>query len=181
MKKEHRDRNWISWIALGVSVVAILLWLCKYEPVTWTLLDSVLAVLSFVVAIISVLFAFNMFVVKKDLSEYVNRRTDDLERELHQQTLKSAFYIEVRMLHLATIQGDKEDIEQSIYMMLDIVKITKNKEDIDYILQKLKEIEVGTNDAFNTKISIEKLKIKLESIKNISCDAAIFINRLSMP
>lgn len=180
MKKESRNRNWIAWIALGLSVIAILLWLCKYEPVTWTLLDSVLALLSFVVAIISVLFAFNMFGVKKDLSEYVDRITDDLECKLHDQTLKSTFYIEVRMLHLATLQGNKEDMEQSIYMMLDIVRITKNKEDIDYIIQKLKEIETGGNDAFITQNSIEKLIIKLEGIKDISCDAAILIKRLSM-
>jgi len=69
MQKESRNRNWIAWIALGLSVVSILLWLCRYEPVTWTLLDIIVAVLSLIVAIIAVLFGFNMFGLKKELSE----------------------------------------------------------------------------------------------------------------
>ena len=177
MQKESRNRNWIAWIALGLSVVSILLWLCRYEPVTWTLLDIIVAVLSLIVAIIAVLFRFNMFGLKKELSEYVNKRTGDLEEELHNQNLKSTFYIETRMLHLATLQGNKEDIEQSIYMMLDIVNITKKKEDIAYIMQKLEEIEHDTSKAFSSRNSREKLKIKLKKIEDISCDATILINR----
>ena len=37
---------WISVVSLMLSVCAILLWLCEYQPVTWTLLDSCFAVLS---------------------------------------------------------------------------------------------------------------------------------------
>lgn len=179
MKKENWHRSWITWIALGLSIVSILLWVCKYEPVTWTLLDIIVAVLSLIVAIIAVLFGFNMFGLKKELSEYVNKRTDDLENELYSQNLKSIFYIETRMLHLSTLQNNKEDIEQSIYMMIDIVSITKKKEDIDYIIQQINNLKQST-DAFQRRDSVEKLKIKLEKISDLSCDAAILLKRLSM-
>lgn len=45
MKKE----NWIlmlSVISIVLSIIAILIWLCEYHPVTWSLLDSCFAVLS---------------------------------------------------------------------------------------------------------------------------------------
>lgn len=45
MKKE----NWIlmlSIVSIVLSIVAILIWLCEYHPVTWSLLDSCFAVLS---------------------------------------------------------------------------------------------------------------------------------------
>lgn len=45
MKKE----NWIlalSIIAIVLSSISVLIWLCEYEPMTWFLLDSCFAVLS---------------------------------------------------------------------------------------------------------------------------------------
>lgn len=45
MKKE----NWtliLSIVSIAFSTCAILIWLCEYRPVTWTLLDSCFAVLS---------------------------------------------------------------------------------------------------------------------------------------
>ena len=45
MKKE----NWIlalSITSIVLSSIAVLIWLCEYEPVTWSLLDSCFAVLS---------------------------------------------------------------------------------------------------------------------------------------
>lgn len=44
MKKEYSI--WISGLSLLLSVIAVLMWLCEYEPVTWSLLDSCFAVLS---------------------------------------------------------------------------------------------------------------------------------------
>ena len=71
MKKEDRNRNWIAWIALGLSVIAILLWLCKYEPVTWTLFDSMIAFLSFVVGALAVMVGYNIFGLKNDLKNEI--------------------------------------------------------------------------------------------------------------
>ena len=75
MKKEDRNRN---WIALGLSVIAILLWLCKYEPVTWTLFDSMIAFLSFVVGALAVMVGYNIFGLKNDLKNEIEEKLQDI-------------------------------------------------------------------------------------------------------
>ena len=76
MKKEDRNRN---WIALGLSVIAILLWLCKYEPVTWTLFDSMIAFLSFVVGALAVMVGYNIFGLKNDLKNEIEEKLQDIK------------------------------------------------------------------------------------------------------
>ena len=61
MKKEGRNRNWIAWIALGLSVIAILLWLCKYEPVNMDSIRFYDCFLSFVVGALAVMVGYNIF------------------------------------------------------------------------------------------------------------------------
>ena len=82
MKKEDRNRNWIAWIALGLSVIAILLWLCKYEPVTWTLFDSMIAFLSFVVGALAVMVGYNIFGLKNDLKNEIEEKINKIMRIL---------------------------------------------------------------------------------------------------
>lgn len=180
MKKESKYENWIAWmasIAFGLSIVSILIWVSKHESITWTLLDSTVALLSLLVAIIAVLFGFNMFGLKRELSEYVNQRTADLEAEIQSHRLKSEFYIEKKILHLAICEDNEEDMKQSIYSMLDIVNITKVKEDIDFLVQKI-DGTLGKSDLLKDRLFIEKLKIKLKKIAPISCDAEIILKHL---
>lgn len=49
-------------------------------------------------------------------------------------------YIEMRLLHMAVELNNIADIRQSIYMMIDTTEKTKNKEDIDYIINQLKDL-----------------------------------------
>ena len=118
MKKEDLHRNRIAWIALGLSVISILLWLCKYEPVTWTLLDSVLAVLSLIVAIISVLFGFNMFGLRNELKKDIDNKLQEISDNHVIHTAKTMMYIEMRLLHMAVELNNIDDIRQSIYLSL---------------------------------------------------------------
>lgn len=68
MKKES-VAIWMSGIALGLSIISILLWLCKYEPVTWTLFDTTIAFLSFVVGVLAVMIGYNIFGLKNDIEK----------------------------------------------------------------------------------------------------------------
>lgn len=132
MKKEDRNRNWIARIALGLSVIAILLWLCKYEPVTWTLFDSMIAFLSFVVGALAVMVGYNIFGLKNDLKNEIEEKLQDISDHHVIHTAKTMMYIEIRLLHMAMKLKNIADIRQSIYMMLETTEKTKDKEDIDY-------------------------------------------------
>ena len=73
MKKD----NWALGLGIAsivTSFISIMLWLCKYEPITWTLLDTIMTMLSLIVAIISVLFAFNMFGLRKELKNEIDEK-----------------------------------------------------------------------------------------------------------
>jgi hypothetical protein len=141
MKKEDRNRNWIARIALGLSVIAILLWLCKYEPVTWTLFDSMIAFLSFVVGALAVMVGYNIFGLKNDLKNEIEEKLQDISDHHVIHTAKTMMYIEIRLLHMAMKLKNIADIRQSIYMMLETTEKTKDKEDIDYVINQLKELK----------------------------------------
>lgn len=180
MKKENLHRNRIAWIALGLSVISILLWLCKYEPVTWTLLDSVLAVLSLIVAIISVLFGFNMFGLRNELKKDIDSKLQEISDNHVTHTANTMMYIEMRLLHMAVELNNIDDIRQSIYMMLDTIEKTKNKNDIDYIINQLKEFEVRYGNKLFDNTFKEKLKIRLGRIGTFSDSALLFLQYLEV-
>ncbi len=180
MKKEDLHRNRIAWIALGLSVISILLWLCKYEPVTWTLLDSVLAVLSLIVAIISVLFGFNMFGLRNELKKDIDNKLQEISDNHVIHTAKTMMYIEMRLLHMAVELNNIDDIRQSIYMMLDTTEKTKNKNDINYIINQLKELESKYGNKLFDNTFKMKLKIRLGRISTFSDSALLFIQHLEV-
>ena len=180
MKKEDLHRNRIAWIALGLSVISILLWLCKYEPVTWTLLDSVLAVLSLIVAIISVHFGFNMFGLRNELKKDIDNKLQEISDNHVIHTAKTMMYIEMRLLHMAVELNNIDDIRQSIYMMLDTTEKTKNKNDINYIINQLKELESKYGNKLFDNTFKMKLKIRLGRISTFSDSALLFIQHLEV-
>lgn len=176
MKKESSN-NWVSWLALVLSIISILLWLCKYEPVTWTLLDSVLAVLSLVVAIISVLFGFNMFGLKSELKKDIDGKLQDVSDRYEIHAAKTMMYTEIRLLHMAVELNNIADIRQSVYMMLDTTEKTKNKDDIDYIINQLKELNERYGDELFNSTFKGKLRIRFERIGAFSDSAALFLQQ----
>ena len=180
MKKEDRNRNWIAWIALGLSVIAILLWLCKYEPVTWTLFDSMIAFLSFVVGALAVMVGYNIFGLKNDLKNEIEEKLQDISDHHVIHTAKTMMYIEIRLLHMAMKLKNIADIRQSIYMMIDTTEKTKNKEDIDYIINQLKGLESKYgNELFDITFK-NKLKIRFGRIGSFSDNALIFLHNLEV-
>lgn len=178
MKKEDLHRDWIAWVALGLSTISILLWLCKYEPVTWTLLDSVLAVFSLAVAIIAVLFGFNMFGLKNELKKDINEKLQDVSDRYEIHAAKTMMYVEIRLLHMAIELNNIADIRQSIFMMLDTTEKTKNKNDIDYVINQLKDLNKQYGDELFDSTFKRKLKIRLERIGIFSDSATLFLQQL---
>ena len=173
MKKEDRNRNWIAWIALGLSVIAILLWLCKYEPVTWTLFDSMIAFLSFVVGALAVMVGYNIFGLKNDLKNEIEEKLQDISDHHVIHTAKTMMYIEIRLLHMAMKLKNIADIRQSIYMMLETTEKTKDKEDIDYVINQLKELKTRYgytlfDDAFTRKLRLNSEGLALSLIAHFS-------------
>lgn len=180
MKKEDRNRNWIAWIALGLSVIAILLWLCKYEPVTWTLFDSMIAFLSFVVGALAVMVGYNIFGLKNDLKNEIEEKLQDISDHHVIHTAKNMMYIEIRLLHMAMKLKNIADIRQSIYMMLESTEKTKDKEDIDYVINKLKELKTRYGYTLFDDAFTRKLKIKLGRIGTFSDSALLFLQDLEV-
>ena len=177
MKKEDRNRN---WIALGLSVIAILLWLCKYEPVTWTLFDSMIAFLSFVVGALAVMVGYNIFGLKNDLKNEIEEKLQDISDHHVIHTAKTMMYIEMRLLHMAVELNNIADIRQSIYMMIDTTEKTKNKEDIDYIINQLKGLESKYGNELFDNTFKNKLKIRFGRIGSFSDNALIFLHNLEV-
>lgn len=171
---------WIAWIALGLSVIAILLWLCKYEPVTWTLFDSMIAFLSFVVGALAVMVGYNIFGLKNDLKNEIEEKLQDISDHHVIHTAKTMMYIEIRLLHMAMKLKNIADIRQSIYMMLETTEKTKDKEDIDYVINQLKELKTRYGYTLFDDAFTRKLKIKLGRIGTFSDSALLFLQDLEV-
>ena len=178
MKKENI--NYVSWIALVLSTIAILLWLCKYEPVTWTLFDSMIAFLSFVVGSLAVMVGYNIFGLKNDLKNEIEEKLQDISDHHVIHTAKTMMYIEMRLLHMAVELNNIADIRQSIYMMIDTTEKTKNKEYIDYIINQLKGFESKYGNELFDNTFKNKLKIRFGRIGSFSDNALIFLHNLEV-
>lgn len=179
MKKES-VAIWMSGFALGLSIIAILLWLCKYEPVTWTLFDTTIAFLSFVVGALAVMVGYNIFGLKNNLKNEIERKLHDISDNHIIHTAKTMMYLETRMLHLATKLNNIDDIRQSIYMMLDTTEKTKNKKDVDYIINQLQQLELQYGNKLFDNTFKGKLKIRFGRIETFSDNATLFIEHLKV-
>ena len=157
-----------------------MLWLCKYEPITWTLLDTILTMLSLIVAIISVLFAFHMFGLRKELKNEIDEKLKEISDNHVIHTAKTMMYMEMRLLHLATELSKIDDIRQSIYMMLDTTEKTKNKKDVDYIINQLRELEKRYGDRLFDDTFKGKLRIRLEKVTSFSDSALLFLQNFKV-
>lgn len=179
MKKD----NWALGLGIAsivTSFISIMLWLCKYEPITWTLLDTIMTMLSLIVAIISVLFAFNMFGLRKELKNEIDEKLKEISDNHVIHTAKTMMYMEMRLLHLATELGKIDDIRQSIYMMLDTTEKTKNKKDVDYIINQLRELEKRYGDRLFDDTFKGKLRIRLEKVTSFSDSALLFLQNFKV-
>lgn len=165
-------------MALILSIIAILLWLCKYEPVTWTLFDSMIAFLSFVVGVLALMVGYNIFGLRNDLKKETERKLQDINDHHVIHTAKTMMYIEMRLLHMAVKLNNMDDIRLSIYMMLDTTEKTKNKDDVNYIINQLKQFEPKYgNKLFNDTFK-GKLKIRFGRVGTFSDDALLFMQNL---
>ena len=179
MKKD----NWALGLGIAsivTSFISIMLWLCKYEPITWTLLDTIMTMLSLIVAIISVLFAFNMFGLRKELKNEIDEKLKEISDNHVIHTAKTLMYMEMRLLHLATELSKIDDIRQSIYMMLDTTEKTKNKKDVDYIINQLRELEKRYGDRLFDDTFKGKLRIRLEKVTSFSDSALLFLQNFKV-
>ncbi|RGM40996.1 hypothetical protein [Phocaeicola plebeius] len=179
MKKD----NWALGLGIAsivTSFISIMLWLCKYEPITWTLLDTIMTMLSLIVAIISVLFAFNMFGLRKELKNEIDEKLKEISDNHVIHTAKTMMYMEMRLLHLATELSKIDDIRQSIYMMLDTTEKTKNKKDVDYIINQLRELEKRYGDRLFDDTFKGKLRIRLEKVTSFSDSALLFLQNFKV-
>ena len=179
MKKD----NWALGLGIAsivTSFISIMLWLCKYEPITWTLLDTIMTMLSLIVAIISVLFAFNMFGLRKELKNEIDEKLKEISDNHVIHSAKTMMYMEKRLLHLATELSKIDDIRQSIYMMLDTTEKTKNKKDVDYIINQLRELEKRYGDRLFDDTFKGKLRIRLEKVTSFSDSALLFLQNFKV-
>lgn len=179
MKKE----NWALGLGIAsivISVISILLWLCKYEPITWTLLDTIMTMLSLIVAIISVLFAFNMFGLRKELKNEIEEKLKEISDRHVIHNADTIVYIEARLLHLATEMNNMEDIRLSICMMLDAAEKNRKKNDVDYIINQLKQLETRFGDKLFDDAFKRKLRLRMERIGVFSDSALLFLHHFTI-
>lgn len=180
MKRKRWYENWLSWIALALSVISILLWLCRYEPATWTLFDSVIAFLSFIVGALAVMMGYNIFGLKNELKKNIENKLQEISDHHVIHTAKTMMYIEMRLLHLAVELNNIADIRQSIYMMLDTTERTKNRDDVDYIINQINTLKVKYGRKLFDDTFAGKIKIKLKRIGGFSDNALLFVQQFDV-
>lgn len=180
MNKESRHSNWVAWVALGLSVISILLWICRYEPVAWTLFDSMVAFLSFVVGALAIMLGYNIFGLRGELKKEMDKSLQSISDRHELHSANTMIYIEARILHLAMMERNIADIRQSLIMMLDSAYKTMNSKDVDYIIQQIEELEKQYGNELLDDVFKEKLRFRLERMKGISDSALLLLYRIKV-
>ena len=139
-----------------------------------------IAFLSFVVGSLAVMVGYNIFGLKNDLKNEIEEKLQDISDHHVIHTAKTMMYIEMRLLHMAVELNNIADIRQSIYMMIDTTEKTKNKEDIDYIINQLKGFESKYGNELFDNTFKNKLKIRFGRIGSFSDNALIFLHNLEV-
>lgn len=176
MKKEGKHRNWIAWIALGLSAISILLWLCKYEPTTWTLFDSAIAFLSFIVGVIAVMLGYNIWGLRGELRKEIDEELQAISDRHELHSAHTMIYIEARILHLAMMLRNVADIRQSLVMMLDSIDKTRKKSDVDYVITQIEILKKEYGEEIFDYTFREKLRFRLNRIKHISDSVPLLLS-----
>lgn len=123
---------------------------------------------------------YNIFGLKNDLKNEIEEKLQDISDHHVIHTAKTMMYIEMRLLHMAVELNNIADIRQSIYMMIDTTEKTKNKEDIDYIINQLKGFESKYGNELFDNTFKNKLKIRFGRIGSFSDNALIFLHNLEV-
>ena len=89
-------------------------------------------------------------------------------------------YIEARLLHLATEMNNMEDIRLSICMMLDAAEKNRKKNDVDYIINQLKQLETRFGDKLFDDAFKRKLRLRMERIGVFSDSALLFLHHFTI-
>lgn len=135
---------------------------------------------SFVVGALAVMVGYNIFGLKNDLKNEIEEKLQDISDHHVIHTAKTMMYIEIRLLHMAMKLKNIADIRQSIYMMLETTEKTKDKEDIDYVINQLKELKTRYGYTLFDDAFTRKLKIKLGRIGTFSDSALLFLQDLEV-
>ena len=122
----------------------------------------------------------NIFGLKNDLKNEIEEKLQDISDHHVIHTAKTMMYIEIRLLHMAMKLKNIADIRQSIYMMLETTEKTKDKEDIDYVINQLKELKTRYGYTLFDDAFTRKLKIKLGRIGTFSDSALLFLQDLEV-
>ena len=118
--------------------------------------------------------------LKNDLKNEIEEKLQDISDHHVIHTAKTMMYIEIRLLHMAMKLKNIADIRQSIYMMLETTEKTKDKEDIDYVINQLKELKTRYGYTLFDDAFTRKLKIKLGRIGTFSDSALLFLQDLEV-
>lgn len=81
MKKRGNWALRLSITSAILSIVVFLMWFCKYEPVTWTLLDSCFAVLSTGMTLFVASQVYHSFTLTRQIDEKNRLLKEEFEKE----------------------------------------------------------------------------------------------------
>lgn len=76
--------NWTLWFSVAaviLSVIAILMWFCRYEPITWTLLDSCFAILSAGMTLFVASQVYHSFTLTRRIDEKNHILKEEFQKE----------------------------------------------------------------------------------------------------
>ena len=118
--------------------------------------------------------------MRKELKNEIDEKLKEISDNHVIHTAKTMMYMEMRLLHLATELSKIDDIRQSIYMMLDTTEKTKNKKDVDYIINQLRELERRYGDRLFDDTFKGKLRIRLEKVTSFSDSALLFLQNFKV-
>lgn len=177
MKKDGCN-NWVAWLALGLSAISLLLWLCRYEPVTWTLLDASAGLLSLLVTFLIGWQIYNTVSFKKVVSDEIDKNLRDFENKSLQAIINAQYTAILREAAL-----DKEDqgdngvlrkLSDAIYF----ASLVKDKDKLNYCIGMVNNILNRHCGEKMNSVYCEAIKEALYPCVNYCSGAKELIGRL---
>ena len=144
MKKEDRNRNWIAWIALGLSVIAIVISIiaicisCPHIPeLGFDYQGIIIGVLSLLVTILLGWQIYSAIYIKDSLKKEVLKSSAEMVLLAKNTLLKSQLNTLYGLHEGALRNGDINYIMSTLDIMMDIAIQLKDKEIADRIISKI--------------------------------------------
>lgn len=150
--REEKTNHWVSYLALVLSVISLLIWVCKYEPVTWTWLDVFSSAISLSVGVFVAVQIYQSFTLRRDINKdnevlYQKIKEDNALMEKKAEKAISSFEKRIDEIMKEKIEDYDHTVSASVYQLYSfmLMQEQKDNEALNYLIRALELLEKGTD------------------------------------